>query len=378
MNLTGETSLKNMLKRIGKIKNFDYFLLGGALLLLLLGIIILSSVSALVSYENFGNTTYYFFHQIKFGIVPGLILGFLFFLIPLKFIKKISGIAIFLNIILMILVFIPGIGIVSGGASRWINLGFFSFQPSELLKITFIIYITAWLSNKKRKNPLIPFLVISLVVGLLLAKQSDISTLGVIILPAFIVYFCSDTPFWHTLLMIFAGAGSLALLIKSSSYRMNRLRVMLGMIDDPMNLGYQIKQILIGIGSGGIAGVGLSMSSQKFGFVPQIMSDSIFAIYAEETGFLGAFFLIGLFIFFFWRGIRIAKKLKPGFAKLFSIGFSSWIFLQVLINIAAMVNVIPLTGIPLPFISYGGSHIVTELIGVGILLNISRNIEYNK
>jgi len=374
-----------MFKRIKKNFKLDYLLTGIILILLFGGILILSSVSALISQENFGNTTYYLFHQIKFGIIPGFILGFFAFLLPLKTIKKLSWIAVFVNLLLVVLVFIPGIGIVSGGASRWLNFKFFSFQPSEFLKITFILYIAAWLSSparkisdKKEKNlkhTLIPFIVISLVVGFLLAKQSDISTLGVIILPSLIMYFCSNTPFWHAFLIFLIGAGGLAVLIKIAPYRIMRLKIMLGMVEDPMNLGYQIKQILIGIGSGGIFGLGLGMSNQKFGFIPEIMSDSIFAIFAEEVGFIGSVALIGLFTAFFWRGFSIAKKSKTNFSKLFAIGFSSWIYLQALINIAAMVKVIPLTGIPLPFISYGGSHVVTELIGVGILLNISKNIE---
>ena len=374
-----------MFNKISNIFRFDYLLVGTTLILLSGGILILSGISALTSQENFGNTTYYLFHQIKYGIIPGLVLGLIVFLVPLKIIKKLSWIAVFANFMLMILVFIPGIGVVSGGASRWLNFGFFSFQPSELLKITFILYMATWLSSPKReitgkkeknlKYTLIPFIIIGVVISLLLAKQSDVSTLGIIILPAFIMYFCSNTPFWHAILILLIGSGGLVALIRIAPYRIMRLKIMLGLVEDPMNLGYQIKQILIGIGSGGIFGLGLGMSNQKFGFIPQMMSDSIFAVIAEEIGFIGSAVLIGLFIIFLWRGFSIAKKSGPGFSKLFAIGFSSWICLQALINIAAMIKVIPLTGIPLPFISYGGSHIVTELIGVGVLLNISKNIK---
>ena len=362
-----------------KLFKLDFFIIGTVAGLLFLGVFTLAGVSAIISQENFGNTTYYLFHQILLGIIPGIVLAIVCYFLPSKFFKKIAWILLLGNLIAMILVFIPGLGIVSGGAPRWLKLGPISFQPSEFLKLTFIIYIAAWLSNplrEKEKNfkyTLVPFLIIIAVVSFLFAMQSDLSTLVVIMAASLIMYFTAATPFWHTLLMALAAASGAALLIGISSYRMMRLKVMLGLINDPMGLGYQIKQILIGIGSGGIIGLGLGMSNQKFGFIPQIMSDSIFAIYSEETGFLGSLLLISLFIFFLFRSFQIAKKSKDIFSKLFALGFSSWICIQAFVNIGAMVGIIPLTGIPLPFLSYGGSHIVIELIGVGILLNISKN-----
>ncbi|HDL75063.1 MAG TPA: hypothetical protein ENH06_01615, partial [bacterium] len=143
---------------------------------------------------------------------------------------------------------------------------------------------------------------------------------------------------------------------------------------DPMGIGYQMKQALITIGSGGIFGIGLGMSLQKFGLLPQPMADTIFAIYAEETGFLGSVLLISLFILFLWRGFQISRKVKDKFSQLLGFGITSWIVIQASINMGAMMGIFPLTGIPLPFISYGGSHLVAEFIGLGLLLNISKNI----
>jgi len=368
----------------------DYFIAVPVIVLLFLGILILSSVSAVISQEKFGNTTYYLFHQIILGIIPGTILCFIFFFFPLSWLKKWSWIAILANLILMVLVFIPGLGVVSGGAFRWLNLRFFTFQPSEFLKLTFILYIASWLSNplrgisggkkkkllKKEENfkyTFVPFLIIAGVIAFLLAKQSDLSTFGVIMISAGIMYFTANTPFWHIILIGAAGAFAMGALIMTSSYRITRFKVMLGLIKDPMGLGYQIKQVLIGIGSGGILGLGLGMSNQKFGFIPEIMSDSIFAIYSEEAGFLGSLILILAFSVFLFRSFQIAKKSQNTFSKLFAMGFSSWICVQAFINIGAMVGIIPLTGIPLPFLSYGGSHLAIELMGVGILLNISKH-----
>jgi len=222
------------------------------------------------------------------------------------------------------------------------------------------------------KYTFIPFLIISAIITLLLMKQSDLSTLVVIISSGAIMYFASGTPLWHIILMALIGGGTFLTLIKLAPYRMKRIMVFLNPDLDPMGIGYQIKQVLIGIGSGGIVGLGLGMSNQKFGFIPQIMSDSIFAIFSEEAGFIGSFGLILLFCLFLFRGFQIAKRTDDMFSKLFAIGFCSWICMQAFINIGAMTGLLPLTGIPLPFISYGGSHVAVELIGVGILLNISK------
>jgi len=356
---------------------FDYILGGTGLVLLFLGVLIITGVSSVVSRDNFGNTTHYLTHQILYGILPGLILTAVFFFAPIKLFKKFSWAAAAINLLLMIFVFIPGIGIIAGGAPRWLNLHFLSFQPSEFLKLSFALYVANWLSNPMRKTnsnkyTLIPFLIIAGVIAVLLAKQSDLGTLGIISFMAGIMYFTAQTPLLHLALLVSLGFSCLIVLVATSSYRMTRLKVMLGLIEDPMGLGYHIKQILIAIGAGGIFGAGLGLSAQKYGFVPQTMSDSIFAIFSEETGFFGAICLIALYLIIFWRAASIAKNSKDDFSKIFAIGFASWICSQAFINMGAMTGLIPLTGVPLPFISYGGSHIISELAGMGILLNISR------
>jgi len=353
---------------------FDYFLAIFVGILLIIGILILASVSASFSQEKFGRTTYYLFHQLLWGILPGAVLGFIAFKIKISFLKKWAPVLILLNLIMMILVFIPGLGIISGGASRWLNLGFATFQPSEILKLTFIFYLSAWLSSRDKKSSfLIPFLLVLGVVIFLLALQSDLSTLAVIIIVAFLMYFSANTPLWHAMIVFIVCSGGILALIKFAPYRMKRILVFLDPKIDPMGMGYQINQILIAVGSGGLTGLGLSMSNQKFGFIPQTMPDSIFAIYAEETGFIGCSILVSLFILLFWRGLRIAKRSQDKFSKLMAIGISSWICIQAFVNIAAMISILPLTGIPLPFISYGGSHLIGETVAIGILLKISKS-----
>ncbi len=358
-----------------KKHKFDYFLAIVTCILLIIGILVLANVSANFSQEKFGKTTYYLLHQI-IRLSVGLALGFIAFKISLSFLKKYALIFILINLAFMALVFIPKIGIIAGGAPRWMNLGFFTFQPSEFLKLTFIIYLSALLTSflkNKKAFTLIPFLIILGVLAFLLTLQSDVSTLAVIISVGILMYFSSGFPFWHTALAILICAGGIFGLIKIAPYRMKRILVFLNPGIDPMGMGYQIKQILITIGSGGIFGLGLGMSAQKFGWIPQTMSDSIFAIFAEETGFVGSIVLISLFLLLLWKGFRIAKMSQNKFSQLLAIGISCWICIQAFINMGAMIGILPLTGIPLPFISYGGSHIVAELIGIGILLNISKS-----
>ena len=369
-------------------KQPDYILLAIVVLLIIFGTAILASVSASYSLEKVGNTYYFLQHQLLFGLLPGLFFAFLVFKINLAFLKKITPILFLGSLILMAAVFLP----IIGSGSRWIDLAGFSFQPSELLKLCFILYLASWLASKTEKinlpqvskksffklsegfkQALVPFLIIIIPLVALLFFQSDISTLMIILFVGAVMYFSANTPFWHTILIFFIGIGGLLSLINLASYRVERFLVFLNPNLDPMGISWQINQALIAIGTGGLTGVGLGMSVQKLGFLPQIISDSIFAVFSEETGFIGGIGLILLFLMFLWRGFKIAKKSKDKFCQLTALGITCWIIVQTFVNIGAMIGILPLTGIPLPFVSYGGSALIVEMIGVGILLNISKN-----
>ena len=275
------------------------------------------------------------------------------------------------------MVFLPKIGSNIGGSRRWINLGFFSFQPSEFLKLSFIIYFSAWLSKRLEKRErtgemLIGFFIIVGLISLFLILQPDISTLSIIALIAFLMYFVSGMPLWHNIIIGTLGIGALAVLVKLAPYRMNRVLVFLKPELDPLGIGYQLKQSLIAIGSGGLKGQGLGMSQQKFGFIPNASSDAIFSIFAEETGFIGALLLILIFTFILFQGFKIAKLSKNNFMKLMAFGITIWIVFQAFVNISSMIGVLPLTGIPMPLVSFGGSAVIAELAGLGLLLNISK------
>jgi len=385
----------------------DYILFGVVILLIILGILILSSVSFSISQEKFGTSFYYLSHQLLYGFLPGIILSFLAFKIELNSLKKWAPLLLLINLILLSMVFLPKIGVSFRGASRWLNFGKITFQPSEFLKLTFILYLASWINSrtaekfkkskefsksrtllakgillnrnklrdilKVRDKNLLAFSLIIIVISLLLIFQPDISTLGVIILVAILMYFLANTPLWQSILIILIGGGGFLGLIKIAPYRFSRLMVFLNPELDPLGIGYQIKQALITVGSGRIFGQGLGLSQQRFGLLPQSISDSIFAVFAQETGFIGSLILIFLFLIFLWRGFKIGKEASEKFSKLTSFGITSWILIQAFLNIGSMIGVLPLTGIPLPFISYGGSALVAELVGVGILLNISKN-----
>ncbi len=366
----------------------DYILIIVISILIILGILILSSASAVISQERFGNPYSFLNHQIFFGIIPGIVLFLIARQIPTDFLKKIVPLLLLINLILAAMVFLPKVGVTAGGATRWLSLGGnITFQPSEFLKLTSVLYLasfltsrtshrkTSWIAKKSAlefSRTLIAFLIVIGLMALLLILQPDISTLGIIVVVGFLIYFLAGTPFWHSLLMMAMGFSALVSLIKLAPYRMQRWLVFLNPETDPLGIGYQIKQSLIAIGSGGILGLGLGMSRQKFGFLPQSMTDSIFAIFTEETGFLGSLILISLFLIILWQGFKISLQAKDKFLQLTGMGITSWICLQAFLNVGAMIGIVPLAGIPLPFISYGGSHMVAELAGMGILLNISR------
>ena len=358
----------------------DFVLLIICGILVLAGILILASVSSSFSLQRTGTSFYFLNHQLLLGLLPGLLLGAVAFFVPLSVFKKWSFPLLLFSIVLLALVFVPGIGEKIGGAHRWIYLGPFSFQPSEFLKLTFILYMASWLaghaSSSKReslKQTLVPFAAIMATVSMFLILQPDVGTLGVIASTGLAMYFLGGTPVWHTFALVGLGFASLAVLVVTKPYRWHRLEVFFDPSFDPLGKGYQINQALIGIGSGGLFGTGLGLSYQKFGSLPEPISDSIFAVFAEETGFVGSILLILLFAAFLWRVFTIAKRVPDKFASLAASGIGIWIFVQASVNIAAMLGLVPLTGIPLPFISYGGSALFSELIAMGILLNISKH-----
>ena len=331
-------------------------------LLIFTGIIALATTSVPWSLVNGKDPWYFLVHQILLGILPGIILAFIVYRIPLSFIKKISPFLFIIAYVLMFLVLVPPIGKSELGASRWLQIGPVSFQPSEFLKLATIIYLSALLSSPKKKNVFFTFLVFIGLIFAALIVQSNLSTLIIISAISFIIFFCANTPLRYNLTFVALGIVGFAVLALASPYRRGRLMVFFHPETDPLGIGYQVRQALISIGSGGLFGSGLGLSAQKYGFVPQSISDSIFAVFAEETGFMGGIALIALFIALVFVCFSLAKKENDPFLKLLIIGIGSWFSIQAFVNIGAMTNLLPLSGTPLPFISYGGTHLIFELM----------------
>jgi cell division protein FtsW len=360
-----------------KSRQPDYILLIVIGILIIFGLIMVSSASVAVSQENYHQSYYYLKNQIWRGLLPGLGLGLAAFFIPYRWWKKMALPLFIITILALIAVFVPKIGVAYGGARRWLNLGYFSPQPSEFLKLTFIIYLAAWLASKEKtvKNfseSLVPFAILIGLVAILLLMEPDIGSLGVIGFTALMVYFLAGAKISHLSLI---GVGAMALfwlLTRFFTHASNRFQVFLHPELDPQGIGYQVNQALLALGSGGIFGLGLGQGLQKFKYLPQPASDSIVAVIGEELGFIGLICLLLLFLALAWRGFKIARDTPDTFGKLLAGGITSWLLIQAIINVAAICGLLPLTGITLPFISLGGSSLAITLISMGILLNISK------
>lgn len=347
------------------------------LLLVLFGLVMISSASVVESYKDFGNNYYYLVHQFLYGFVPGAILAFLIARFDYHKYKKSSWLFLVFSEILLLVVFIPGIGPDIREAKSWINIAGMSFQPSELAKLTLIIYLAAWLEGRKKKlndfgQGFMPLMMIILLVAIPLIKQPDIGTLVAMSSIIFAMYFVAGAGISYILVMSAGGLLAVMALISIAPYRMRRLTTFLHPELDPQGIGYQINQALLALGSGGIFGLGLGHSRQKFNYLPEPIGDSIFAVIGEELGLVGLALLIFLFVVFAKRGIVIAANAKDDFGKFIAVGVTAWVVFQAILNIGAITSLLPLTGIPLPFVSYGGSALMSLLMGVGLLLSVSR------
>lgn len=371
-------------------KKINYPLLFLVIFLLGFSFLFFACLSAPASLKDQGNTSHYLLRQLLL-LLPALTGGLIAYKVPLAVTKKWAPLLVFFNLILMFFVFIPGLGISGGGASRWIRIAGITVQPSEFLKITSILYLSAWIASKlsetgnegwktatkKGYHNLIyiffPFIVFLGMITFALYLQSDASTLGILALTLLALYFSARTPLWHTIAIVVLGFSFLLFMVRFESYRLDRWLLFLNPDADPLGKGFQLRQSLISLGSGGVFGKGLGMSTQKFGFLPESMSDFIFSVIGEELGVFGAAAVVAAFVALFWLGIKIAKKSNDRFGKMVAVGVVVWITLQAFVNIASAAGSFPVTGIPLPFFSYGGSHLVAELVGIGFLLNISKN-----
>ncbi len=355
----------------------DYFFLAIVVVLTIFGLAMLASASSNLGKTNYNDTYYYLKHQILFGLslgIAGFAVGYFF---NYQYFKKFAFVLLLVSLTALVLVFTP-LGAQVRNTSRWLYLGPFSFQPAELMKLTFVIYLAAWLANPKFKRAtdfqsgLLPFLIISGVITALLLLQPATSTVVILLASGLTVYFISGAPLKYIFMMLLVGVLVFALVIYSTPYRRARILGFLHQGADTQGQNYQVNQALLAIGSGGNTGLGYGQSATKMGSLPTPIDDSIFAIVAEELGFLGAGSLLALFAMFTFRLFWLAKQTSDRFGRLLLVGFGMVIALQAFVNMAAISGLIPLTGVPLPFISYGGTALAMFLTMSGIALNISK------
>lgn len=352
------------------MKQTDVTLLLTTIFLTCFGLFMIYDASSVIAFRDFGDKYYYIKEQVINAFFGFLALGFFLFF-DYKKLYNLSIVILIVAICMLIAVFIPGIGIYALGANRWINLGITVVQPAEFVKLSLAIYLSAWFSTKERGR-LPAFALLVGFVLLLVMAQPDMGTASIILFEAIVLYFLSGANVMHFLFMLpVIGLGGLVFIFLAP-YRLARLTSFLTIGNNLEGASYHVKQILIALGSGGLFGVGAGNSLQKFAYLPENVTDSIFAIIAEEFGFFGAFGLIALFAIVVWRGFLISARAKDTFGKLLSAGIICFLGVQAIINLAAMTALIPLTGVPLPFISYGGSALIVDLAAIGIVLNISR------
>jgi cell division protein FtsW len=341
------------------------------------GLIVLSSASVVQAQKQFGSSSYYWLHQLLYGILPGVIIMLALWRVKYQRWRPLAMPLLFAALVLMILVFVPSLGLRLKGATSWLNLRLFTFQPAELLKLALVIYIAAWLgdNNERVKSwqlGLLPFAIIMSFVSLLLLLQPDLGTLVIVLFIAGGMYFIAGLSYKST----FAIIGIVLVLIVGfaafSPYRWSRIMTVFNPMQDARGSGWQLNQALVAIGTGGFWGVGLGQSTQiQHGFLPEPIGDSIFAVLIEELGMAGGLAVIALFALLGFFLFTIARKAPDAFGSLIASGMALWILGQAIVNMMAITGIGPLTGLPLPFISYGGTSMTAMLAGLGIVLNVA-------
>lgn len=361
-------------------KHADRVILITAGILIILGLAVLASASSELGKIKFDDSYYYLKHQLIHGLSFG-VAGFLAaLLIPYKFFQKAALPLLLLSVVALILVFSP-LGAQFGSAARWLEIGPLTIQPSEILKFTFIVYLAAWLTSRyrDRKNDFmegfLPFIIISGIIAVLLVLQPSTSIVAILMLTGLIMYFVNGARLSYILFFIFIGILGFCLIVYLYPYRLERITSFLNPEVDPLGWGarYHLNQARIAIGSGGLFGVGYGNSIAKVKFLPEPIGDSIFVIIAEELGFVGALFFIFMFFVLTMAGLVGSQHIRNRFGRLAVMGFSSLIAIQVFVHIGSVSGLIPLTGIPLPFISYGGTAMAVFMTMTGLTVNLLRN-----
>jgi cell division protein FtsW len=347
-------------------------------ILVAVGVIMIYSASAVYSQINYQNPAHFLWRHL-ISVVVGTIFFFICLTADPSFLRQHSRTLISLSIVLLLLVFAPFLGKTAGGARRWIQVFFFQFQPVEYVKLAVCIYLADYLSRKKQLisegsiSVFYPPLLLLTIIGLLVMAQPDLGSCVFLMFIAAILFFLSGIRMRYVILVGGLTAMAVIFLIAKAPYRMSRVAAYLNPWSDPQGSGFQIIQSFLAFGLGGVNGVGLGQSTQKLFYLPQSHTDFIFSIIAEELGLLGCYGVIALYVIFFYLGSHIVQKLRDPFVKLLGCSLVLIVILQALMNLAVAVGLVPTKGIPLPFISYGGSALVLHMGAVGILVSLDQS-----
>jgi cell division protein FtsW len=355
----------------------DHLFLGLIIGLSLFGLAVLLSASTPVAFSQYSDPLFFVRRQVMLGLLPGALAFFILSSLDYRQLQRFAFPALVASLCLLTLVFIPGLGLKLGGSSSWVRILGFSFQPSEFVKVTFLVYAAAWLATRGEKEGRTieggaAFLAALGAVILLLVLQPDTGSMSVIAGTTLLTYLAAGAPVSLFMGLMALGGIGLWLLIKITPYRAERFMTFLHPELDPQGIGYHINQAFLAVGSGGMFGLGWGQSVQKYLYLPEVQGDSIFAIMAEEMGFfLTVAFLaaIGVLI---WKCFQISRDARDGFGRYLAIGVGCWIGVQTFVNVASMTGLMPMTGVTLPFVSYGNSSMLSLFAGLGLVASVQR------
>lgn len=346
-------------------------------IMILFGLACLMSASGPLGVSKFSDAYFYVKKQVLYGLIPGAVLFLAFAKIDFHWWQKWSWVLYAAALVLLGLVFVPNVGIAINHSRSWVGIGSFSFQPAECAKLVLIIMLAHVLTSKQYdwddwQSSILPVLGVIAPAFLLVLAQPDVGTLSIMAMSVFAMLYVAGVPSKYLTFLVLAGVVSLVGLVVAAPYRAQRFTTFLHPELDPQGVGYQMNQAFLAVGSGGFWGLGFGHSRQKFQYLPEVNADSIFAVIAEEVGFIWSAGLIVLILLITFRGLKIAKGSPDAFGGLLASGIMIWFAWQSFLNIGAMVGALPLTGVPLPFVSHGGTALMMELAAFGLITNISK------
>lgn len=345
--------------------------------LVALGLVMVFSASSATAYAFHHDTAYFLKRQLMW-LVVALICAAIAYKLDYRILRRMDAAILIAAMLALVAVLVPHIGIVSGGARRWIGAGGFQFEPSEFAKLALIVYLAAAISRRQERirsltRGLWPLLIVTFALAALVLVEPDMGTATLVVFTAFTIMFIAGARVPHLVAVVLATAPFVIFEIFASPYKRARILAFLDPWKDPQNTGFHIVQSLLALGSGSVFGVGLGLSRQKFFYLPEQYTDFIFAIVGEELGLLGALFVIALFVCFAYRAIKIALAAPDQFGFFLVVGCTALIVIQAFVNIGVTTSSWPVTGVPLPFISFGGSSLIVSLVAVALILNVGRS-----